>query len=124
MFARRLAELRNAKGLTQQEIADLLNVSRAAYAQWETGRRTPEADTLVRLADFFGVTTDYLYGRDEATELTDPEWVELFEQVRIKGMELEATALLRNATRLNKDKLRDLLKIFSLIEEEENDNKG
>lgn len=61
----RLKLLRNAKGLTQQNIADYLGISRPTYTRYETGEREPDQDTLLKLADFFEVTVDYLLGRDE-----------------------------------------------------------
>lgn len=56
----RLKELRNQLGITQQNIADALKVSRPAYTKWENGERQPDFDTLLKLADFFNVSADYL----------------------------------------------------------------
>ncbi len=60
----RLAELRQAKGWTQKKLAKLLNITDRAVAYYEAGQRTPPVDMLMRLADLFGVTVDYLLGRD------------------------------------------------------------
>lgn len=60
---KRLKELRQAKGVYQKEIAEYLGISRPAYTQYESERRVPDADTLVRIAEYFGVTVDYLLGR-------------------------------------------------------------
>lgn len=59
-----LKKLRRAKGMTQQEIADALDVSLRVYQTWEQGIRTPVKDNLTKLADYLGVTTDLLLGRD------------------------------------------------------------
>jgi len=59
----RLAALRRAKGLTQAEIAKKLNMGQSTIAMYEKNRRTPDAQTLRRLADFFEVSVDYLLGR-------------------------------------------------------------
>lgn len=56
----RLTELRKQKGERQDDIKDLLNVSRATVANYENGNRTPDYQTLVCLADHFGVSCDYL----------------------------------------------------------------
>lgn len=61
-FAERLRELRVEKGLSQRELAKLLNVSHAAIARWENETHIPNAETVVTLAKFFSVTTDYLLG--------------------------------------------------------------
>jgi transcriptional regulator with XRE-family HTH domain len=59
----RLRNLRNEKDLTQQDLADFLGITRPAYTAYESGRRQPDNETLSKLADFFGVSVDYLLGR-------------------------------------------------------------
>ncbi|WP_018131374.1 helix-turn-helix domain-containing protein [Effusibacillus pohliae] len=63
MLAKRLSMLRGTK--TQQEVADALGISRARYAHYESGRNEPDLDTLVRLADYYHVSLDYLLGRSD-----------------------------------------------------------
>lgn len=63
MFEEILKELRNNRGLTQFEVAKGLGVTQPTYQQWETGKRSPTSETLLKLADYFGVTTDSLLGR-------------------------------------------------------------
>jgi transcriptional regulator with XRE-family HTH domain len=65
MFAKRLAELRKKKGLTQYELADLLNLTRGQVGNYEQGKRQPDFDILQLFADFFNVTTDYLLGHTD-----------------------------------------------------------
>ena len=62
---KRLKELRNAIPLTQQEVADKLGLDRVSYARYENGTRIPTIETLEKLSDYFGVTTDYLLGRTD-----------------------------------------------------------
>lgn len=59
------SELRYKAGFTQDELAQKLDISKGSVAMWETNKRTPSTGTLIRLADLFGVTTDYLLGRSE-----------------------------------------------------------
>lgn len=59
-FARRLASLRQEKGLTQQKLADLLKCSKSTISLYETGDTVPDAKNIVRLCDIFGVSCDYL----------------------------------------------------------------
>ena len=61
----RIKRLRNNMGLTQMTFAKSFQVSNGAVAMWETNKRQPDNDTLSKLADFFGVSVDYLLGRDE-----------------------------------------------------------
>ncbi len=60
----KLSELRNEKGLSQREIAKIFNVSQGTYNNWENGKTQPSIEQLVALADFFGVSIDYLVGRE------------------------------------------------------------
>jgi len=70
MFKDRLKELRYKKELSQRELASILNLSPSTIAMYETGQREPDAETLSKIADFFGVTIDYLLGR---TDNPNPE---------------------------------------------------
>lgn len=70
----RLKELRKAKKVRQSEVAEAINCSQAVYSRYENGERTPSPDTIKALANFFGVTVDYLLGVDtpaSATLVTD-----------------------------------------------------
>mgnify|MGYP000908156332 CR=1 FL=1 len=62
MFSKILRTLREEKNVSQQAMADYLQISRQAYNYYELGRREPSYDTLKSLAKYFGVTTDYLLG--------------------------------------------------------------
>ena len=64
-FPDRLKELRNAKGITQKTMAELLSITERAYQRYEYGVREPTFETTIKLADFFNVTADYLLGRTD-----------------------------------------------------------
>lgn len=68
----RLKELRLKKKLLQKDVADYLGVNRTTYVKYETGASQPDNDTLSRLADFFGVSVDYLLGRENNIAKQDP----------------------------------------------------
>lgn len=61
-FAKRLKELRNERGLSQAELAKATGLSHTALVYWENEKRIPKANAVLILAEFFGVTTDYLLG--------------------------------------------------------------
>lgn len=63
-----LQKLRKMKGLTQGEIADIIGVKLSTYQKYERDVIFPPYDTLIRIADFYGVTTDYLLGREPAAD--------------------------------------------------------
>lgn len=59
-LADRIQQLRKARGLSQEKLAEHLGVSRQAVTKWENGQSTPDVDKIIAMSDFFGVTTDYL----------------------------------------------------------------
>lgn len=64
-FNEKLQELRKAKGITQEELAEALYVSRAAISKWESGRGYPSIDSLKEISKFFSVTIDELICTEE-----------------------------------------------------------
>ena len=64
-FGGNLRALRNGKGLTQEQAAELLDVSKQSVSRWETGITWPDISFLPRLASFYGVSVDALLGADE-----------------------------------------------------------
>lgn len=59
----RLKELRNAKGISQLKLAMDLNMNQNTISRYETGEREPGVNELIRIADYFNVSVDYLIGR-------------------------------------------------------------
>lgn len=55
-----LLNLRKSKGISQEELADKIGVSRQAVSKWESGQSIPELDKIILLSDYYGVTTDYI----------------------------------------------------------------
>lgn len=64
-----LLNLRKQKKLTQDEVAKFLNMSQSAYQHYENNRAEPNIDTLCKLADFYGVSLDYLVGREFGNDI-------------------------------------------------------
>ncbi|MCD7755995.1 MAG: helix-turn-helix transcriptional regulator [Firmicutes bacterium] len=60
---RRIRDLREDKDLRQQDLADLLQCTQVCYSYYELGRRDIPTDVLIRLADFYQTSVDYLLGR-------------------------------------------------------------
>lgn len=68
-----LKTLRKSNGFTtMQDFCKASGISFSTYQNYETGKRIPTADMLIKLADFYGVTTDYLLGRPDAEPPEDP----------------------------------------------------
>ena len=70
-FNEKLQQLRKQKGLTQEELAEALFVSRTAISKWESGRGYPNIDSLKELAKFFSVTIDELLSGEELLTLAE-----------------------------------------------------
>ena len=66
MLSLRIAEIRNAKNLTQADLAQYLKITQQTYSAYETNKRQMNYETLCLLADFFEVSTDYLLGRQDS----------------------------------------------------------
>ena len=60
MLSEKILKLRKEKGLSQEELAEKLNVSRQAVSRWESGTALPDALNIVQISKLFGVSTDYL----------------------------------------------------------------
>ena len=95
MVGIRTALLRISKGWSQAELARRIGVSASAIGMYEQGRREPSLDLVVRLAQEFGVTTDYLLMGEEqrAAPATEPE---------LSSITVRAKALIRLLSRTMK----------------------
>lgn len=64
-FGRILKELRISRNLTQKEVSKILNIDYSNISRWEKGQFEPDQNTLIRIADYFEVSLDYLMGRKD-----------------------------------------------------------
>ena len=79
MLGARLKKLRKAKKLTQQDLASKINVTHVSISGYESGRRSPDTDTLQKIADYFDVSVDYLLGRSDIKKPESPSEEKEFE---------------------------------------------
>lgn len=87
MFNKRLQQLRKSVKLTQDELANRLSINRGTYANYERGHRQPDFDTLIKIADYFDVSTDFLLGREEVSPTFGKENSTLYDQLGISEEE-------------------------------------
>ena len=66
-----LQQLRKSRGLTQDDLAEILGIRLSSYQKYERDAISPSYETLCKIADFYHVTTDYLLGREPATDPFD-----------------------------------------------------
>ena len=88
MFCDIIKNLRKEKSLSQQAIANYLQITRQAYSNYENGKREPDYETLLKLSEFFDVSVDYLTrGEPPTSPLTTPEQqlLDLFRQLNGEG---------------------------------------
>jgi Predicted transcriptional regulators len=69
MFSIRLKELRDDKMISQKDFAKIIGVAQSTYALYETRKREPALDVLIKIAQYFNVTTDYLLGLSEGATI-------------------------------------------------------
>ena len=72
-LSEKLQELRRSRGLTQEELAEALYVSRTAVSKWESGRGTPSIDSLKEISRFFSVSVDELLSGEALVQIAEKE---------------------------------------------------
>ena len=72
-LAEKLLALRTEKGLSQEDLAEQMGVSRQSVSKWETGQSVPDLDRIIKLADLFGVTVDELVREGERPQPPEPK---------------------------------------------------
>lgn len=82
----KIVELREKYGMTQEELASKIGISRASLSHYEKNRRTPDYTILTHIADYFRVTVDYLLGRSE--EVPDENPLLLGEDLELTDLQL------------------------------------
>ena len=124
-FPEILVKLRHEHKMTQQELADKIGVSRGTIGMYEIGKRDPDTETLIKIANVFNVTTDQLLGRtdtpspvDKITDSVsdDPELAKFWDELK----EREDLQLLFKQTReMSPEDVKKIIRIIKAIEDEE-----
>lgn len=113
----RLKKIRGEKGIKQAEIAKFLEIDRTTYSKYETGYSQPDFDTLIKLAKYFDVTTDYLLGNSDFRSFG--EYMQQQNKGNLSKEEKDLLSLYRRMTEKNKGKAELLLS--QLLEKQEAD---
>ena len=130
MIYERLKELRLANNLTQADFAAAFNISQGTIGNWESGKRTPDIEMIIKISAFFNVSTDYLLGcSDTPTTSTTTGNTNVIQQCKISnspihmndehkdGLEQELLSVMKNFSR------RDKIKILNFAYEIDDANK-
>lgn len=105
-IGKRLSDLRKSKGINQDELAKAFSVTRATISNYETGQRSPDYETLAKLADYYGVTCDYLI-RGVRSEFVEIQ--------KTTGLSDKAIEILSN---IKKFQMNNYVKIVNFLIEE------
>lgn len=100
-FSNTLQALRTESGLSQQQLADILKVSKSRISMYEQGRREPDLEMLIIIADYFDVSLDYLLGRTSGS-VSDQAVTESSKELK---------ALLREAKELDANNIKLLQEV-------------
>ena len=120
-----LKSLRKANGLTQDELAKILKISRSTIGMYENGSRVPDYETLEAIADYFNVDIDYLLGRTNKTTII-PNHYYLNDETRQIAQEAfenpELRTLFKVARDIPPDRLRAHIEFMKSLKEQERGN--
>ena len=97
-FAEKLLHLRKREGYSQEELANILDVSRQAISRWEVGTAVPDSSNLLHISKLFGVSTDFLLNDDYDSDNDLPK---VKEQNKILQMNLSKIAIIGQVAALN-----------------------
>ena len=102
-FKENLKKFRERNDCSQKELAAHLRYAPTAVANYESGRNEPSIDDLIKFADYFGVTVDYLVGIEE-------------DQKKGKGLNFDEAELLNRYRRLSNDGRESMIQLLRLLE--------
>lgn len=102
-----IKKLRIERGLTQKQLADILDVDRTTIVKYETGKNGPSSEQLEKLANFFGTSTDYLLGRKSQPlpESTGGVWIPVLGRVAA-GVPIQAIEEIEDYEEITKEMAR------------------
>ena len=126
-FPNRLRKLRKESDLTQKELAEILNTTEATLSRYENGAREPKLDLIHKIANYFGVSVDYLLGNtDEKSNADkikkaisdDPELVEFWDKAKDRE---DLQLMLKQTKDLKPSTIKQIIEIIKTFEKEQDD---
>lgn len=104
-----LKSLRESRKITQSQLGEYLGAKKSAISLWESGKRQPDQETLVRIATYFDVTVDYLLGREEQSSVP---------QEKAPADDPLTEQIIAKARLMNEEELRQLLRIMDAVKKQ------
>lgn len=114
IFNKRLRSLREQHKISQKDFAEILGVSNVVLSRYENGERKPDYDMLIKIAEYFDVSVDYLLGKSNSVQLSDEEEFQNF----IEDPELEMWY--KQLPNNKEDDLRALKDMWEIIKRNQN----
>jgi len=113
----RIAALREARHLTQEQLAQILEISRASLSHYEKNRRAPDYETLTKMAEFFDVSVDYLVGRtDQPSSALDEDIKQFIDSLELSDQRLlEKFTLTVDGRKLTKEEAQRFIAFIRAI---------
>ncbi len=111
-FAQRLKKYRNHNDLTQQMVADTLNIDRSTYSYYETGKTEPNMDTIIKLSKIFDVSITTLLTGELDSSVADANAAAKIEIIRMENLTKEEQLIITNyriASKERKDRVKEVL---------------
>jgi transcriptional regulator with XRE-family HTH domain len=125
-FGERIRELREEKGLSQEELGKILKVAKSTISQYELGKRNPDPETLDNLANILDCSVDYLLGRTddrrpaekiiEEAISDDAELLEFFQELKQRD---DLQLLFKQVKPLSQNTIKRIIKYIKMVEDEE-----
>ena len=116
MFASRLKRLREKTDISQKELAKHLGITDRNIRFYESGERTPPADILIKIADYFNVSTDYILGKTYKKNTKDPILKENEEYYDLENVNFNVEYM-KDLSNKNKKRIIEYIKMIKLLEE-------
>lgn len=115
---KRLKFLRKQRKLTQVEMARILNIAQSTYAQYETGKSNPDYNILVKIANFFEVSVDYLLGNDFINDAESTYNFEKTKQMIVEELGPDVEIHFKDWKKVTREKLRVIKAVIDMENED------
>ncbi len=113
MFSERIKSLRKIKKKNQEDIADLLGITRQAYGYYEKGSRQPDFESLKKLANYFEVSIDFLLTGNKSSSSPDEMWKEFLNP--------KTQIFFKDLKDAPEEKIEELIRFWEFIKERDKD---
>src|SRR5690625_2933234 len=120
LFGNRLKFLRTRSNLTQEQLSKIINVSTSAIGMYERGAREPAFDTLIRIANHFNVSVDYLIGNSSRVDVKQDESPLQLSKTdeKVLQLKLDYPELFDELLKIDQRNIEKLTKLIKLIYED------